>query len=52
VDAEDALYIIDWENPILAPKERDLIFIDGAQGFRGYSAQEEEILFYRGYGQM
>jgi spectinomycin phosphotransferase len=51
VDADDALYIIDWDNPILAPKERDLMFIGGAQGFRGYSAQEEEILFYRGYGQ-
>jgi spectinomycin phosphotransferase len=51
VDADDTLYIIDWDNPILAPKERDLMFIGGAQGFRGYSAQEEEILFYRGYGQ-
>ena len=45
-----ALYIVDWDNPILAPKERDLMFIGGAQGFRGVTAQEEETLFYRGYG--
>jgi spectinomycin phosphotransferase len=50
VDGEDALYIVDWDNPILAPKERDLMFIGGAQGFRGHTAQEEETLFYRDYG--
>jgi spectinomycin phosphotransferase len=50
VDGEDALYIVDWDNPILAPKERDLMFIGGAQGFRGHTAQKEETLFYRGYG--
>jgi spectinomycin phosphotransferase len=44
-------YIIDWDKPILALKERDLMFIGGAQGFVGYSAPEEETLFYRGYGQ-
>jgi spectinomycin phosphotransferase len=51
IDANDALYIIDWDNPILAPKERDLMFIGGGQGFAGHTAQEEETLFYRGYGQ-
>jgi spectinomycin phosphotransferase len=45
-----ALYIVDWDNPILALKERDLMFIGGAQGFRDVTAQEEEALFYRGYG--
>jgi len=25
----DKLYIVDWDNPILAPKERDLMFIGG-----------------------
>ena len=47
----DNLYIVDWDNPILAPKERDLMFIGGGQGFTGHTAQEEEILFYQGYGQ-
>ncbi|OIO87771.1 MAG: phosphotransferase [Anaerolineae bacterium CG2_30_64_16] len=51
IDANDAFYIVDWDNPILAPKERDLMFIGGGQGFGGHTPQEEETLFYRGYGQ-
>ena len=51
IDADDAFYIVDWDNPILAPKERDLMFIGGGQGFTGHTPQEEETLFYRGYGQ-
>ena len=51
IDANDALYIVDWDNPILAPKERDLMFIGGGQGFAGHTAAEEETLFYQGYGQ-
>jgi len=50
VDGRDALYIVDWDDPLLAPKERDLMFIGGVQGFVGYNAQAEETLFYRGYG--
>lgn len=50
IDANDALYIVDWDNPILAPKERDLMFIGGGQGFAGHTAQGEETLFYWGYG--
>jgi spectinomycin phosphotransferase len=46
-----ALYLVDWDNPIYAPKERDLMFIGGAQGFAGRSPQEEEALFYQGYGE-
>ncbi|MBN2004736.1 MAG: phosphotransferase, partial [Anaerolineae bacterium] len=51
IDGSAALYIVDWDNPIWAPKERDLMFIGGAQGFAGCTAQEEESRFYRGYGQ-
>ncbi len=51
IDANDALYIVDWDNPILAPKERDLMFIGGGQFGDERTAQEEEILFYQGYGQ-
>ncbi len=50
VDGRDTLYIVDWDDPALTPKERDLMFIGGAQGFVGYNAQEEEALFYQGYG--
>lgn len=51
IDANAHLYIVDWDNPLLASKERDLMFIGGGQGFVGYTAQEETILFYRGYGE-
>jgi spectinomycin phosphotransferase len=50
VDANDALYIVDWDDPVMAPKERDLMFVGGGQGFIGRAAQEEEALFYEGYG--
>jgi spectinomycin phosphotransferase len=51
IDSKDMLYIVDWDNPILAPKERDLMFVGGAQGFSGHTLEEEATLFYRGYGQ-
>jgi len=50
IDANDALYIVDWDNPILAPKERDLMFIGGGIGGVWNTDQEAE-LFYKGYGQ-
>jgi spectinomycin phosphotransferase len=50
IDTHGHFYIVDWDNPILAPKERDLMFIGGAQGFRGHTLEEEERLFYKGYG--
>jgi spectinomycin phosphotransferase len=51
IEDNGAFYIVDWDNPILAPKERDLMFIGGGQGFVGRTAREEEDLFYEGYGQ-
>ena len=45
-----ALYIVDWDNPILAPKERDLMVAGGGQFGSRRAPQEEELLFYRGYG--
>ena len=50
IGADGVLYIVDWDAPLLAPKERDLMFPGGAQGFRGHSPAQEERLFYRGYG--
>ena len=44
-----ALYIVDWDNPILAPKERDLMFIGGGVG-GVWNGAREEALFYQGYG--
>ncbi len=50
IDTKGSLFIVDWDYPILAPKERDLMFIGGGQGFVGRTAQEEEMFFYRDYG--
>ena len=51
ISATGAFYIVDWDNPILAPKERDLMFIGGGQMGAWRTPQQEETLFYRGYGQ-
>jgi spectinomycin phosphotransferase len=50
IDPSGALYIVDWDNPIFAPKERDLMFIGGGHWGEGHTAHGGETLFYRGYG--
>ena len=52
IDANDAFYIVDWDNPVLAPKERDLMFVGGGLMGDWHTPQEEESLFYQAYGQM
>lgn len=52
IGSDQRVHMVDWDAPILAPKERDLMYIGGAQGFVGWSAQEEEAHFYGGYGQV
>lgn len=52
IDQNDQVYLVDWDTLICAPRERDLMFIGGAQGFRGHTPDEEEALFYAGYGQI
>jgi spectinomycin phosphotransferase len=51
VNDTEALYIVDWDDPILAPKERDLMFIGGGVG-NVWNKPYEERLFYQGYGQV
>jgi spectinomycin phosphotransferase len=46
-----SLYIIDWDDLVLAPKERDLMFVGGGQGYVNTTAQEEETRFYHYYGE-
>lgn len=46
---DGTLYIVDWDHPIMAPKERDLMFIGGGVG-NVWSNPHEEELFYEGYG--
>jgi spectinomycin phosphotransferase len=47
---DQTFYIVDWDDPILAPKERDLMFIGGGLMGGSRTAGEEERLFYQGYG--
>ena len=51
IDANNGFYIVDWDTLTLAPKERDLMYIGGGLLGSGRTPQEEETLFYRGYGQ-
>lgn len=50
IDAKDDLYIVDWDTAILAPKERDLMFIGAGVGGT-WNKAKDEALFYQGYGQ-
>ncbi|MGJ7528531.1 phosphotransferase enzyme family protein [Variovorax sp. GB1P17] len=49
VGDNDSLCVIDWDTLILAPKERDLMFIGGGVG-HVWNQPREEALFYEGYG--
>lgn len=51
VDKGDALYIVDWDTLIFAPKERDLMFMGAGIWESSRTPDEDETLFYRGYGQ-
>jgi spectinomycin phosphotransferase len=42
-------YIVDWDNPLLAPKERDLMFIGGGVDWI-WQSPHDEAEFYAGYG--
>ena len=44
------LHIVDWDNPLLAPKEYDLIFIGGGID-EIWKSEREEAVFYEGYGE-
>jgi len=43
-------YIVDWDAPLLAPEERDLMFIGGGID-NLWKNKQEEALFYQGYGE-
>jgi len=47
--SDDELVIIDWDEPILAPKERDLMFVGGGVGGIWNDPREADR-FYKGYG--
>lgn len=47
--ADGTFYLVDWDEPILAPKERDLMFIGAGVG-NVWNSQHETAYFYQGYG--
>lgn len=49
IDESDTIYIVDWDEPIIAPKERDLMFIGGGVA-NVWNKPHEKELFYKGYG--
>ncbi len=49
VEAHDALAIVDWDELILARKERDLMCVGGGL-FGGWNLALEAAWFYAGYG--
>lgn len=49
IENNDIIYLVDWDDPIMAPKERDLMFIGGGVANVWNKAHEEDY-FYKGYG--
>lgn len=49
IGENNSIYMVDWDDPIMAPKERDLMFIGGGVA-NVWNKPHEEKLFYKGYG--
>jgi spectinomycin phosphotransferase len=49
ISGNELIYIVDWDETIMAPKERDLMFIGGGVA-NVWNKPEEEEYFYKGYG--
>ncbi|MEX1253312.1 MAG: aminoglycoside phosphotransferase family protein [Dehalococcoidia bacterium] len=49
IDRAGSLFIVDWDDAALAPKERDLMFVGGGVG-GVWNRPHESAAFYRGYG--
>lgn len=51
INSGGQLFVVDWDQPVLAPKERDLMFVVGA-ALGGFVVDgNAERLFFQGYGQ-
>jgi spectinomycin phosphotransferase len=50
IDAAGELWVVDWDEVVFAPKERDLMFVVGGIG-AGLVEPHETALFFEGYGE-
>ena len=49
VKGDEHIWITDWDETMLAPRERDLMFVIGGIG-PGFVTNDAERLFFKGYG--
>lgn len=49
INKQGVFYIVDWDNPMLAPKERDLMFVGAGIG-NVWNKTDQVNKFYSGYG--
>jgi spectinomycin phosphotransferase len=49
IGADNALTVVDWDSPVFAPRERDLMFIGGGIG-GAWNDLRESGWFFTGYG--
>jgi spectinomycin phosphotransferase len=49
IDADQQLWIVDWDEAVLAPRERDLMFVVGGIG-HGLVRPRDTACFFQGYG--
>ena len=51
ISADGALHVVDWDQPIIAPVERDLMFVVGGMIGDWVISGSQAVAFFEGYGQ-